>query len=43
MDSFGVVPFSSNISCIYTETIFSCMTIKSSEQFGWQYEYLDAL
>ena len=43
MDNFGVVPFSTNISCIYAETIFSCMTIKSSEKFGRQYKYLDPL
>ena len=32
-----------NISCIYTETVFSCKTIKLSEQFGQQYKHLDAL
>ena len=31
------------IGCIYTETVFSCKTIKSSEQFGWQYKHLDTL
>ena len=34
------VPFN---SCIYTEPLFSCKTIKSSEQFGRQNEHLDAL
>ena len=30
-------------SCIYTDTIFSCQTIKSSEKFGRQYKHLGAL
>ena len=29
-------------SCIYTETTFSCKTIKSAEQFGRQYKHVDA-
>ena len=35
--------FKVHISCIYTERIFSCKTIKLSEQFGRQYKHLDAL
>ena len=30
-------------SFIFTGTVFSCKSIKSSEQFGRQYKYLDAL
>lgn len=28
---------------IYTETVFSCQTIKLSERFGLQYKHLDDL
>ena len=31
------------ISCIYTDTIFLCKTVKSYEQCGRQHKYLDAL
>ena len=30
-------------SCIYTEAIFSCRTIKSSEKIGQLYKHLHAL
>ena len=32
-----------SFNCIYTDTIFSYKTIKSSEQFGRQYKHLDVL
>ena len=36
-------PSSGDDSCIYNETILSCKTFKSSEQFDRQYKHLDAL
>ena len=43
MKSFSTISRRLIISCIDTEMIFLCMTIKSSEEFGRQYKYLDAL